>query len=157
MHREKATSSQENLQLRFTLLHPNRISHKTTRRKRAAATTALKIGTNTVTLQHRRLMAMATSRTFTTLTIIALFVWLISHQPTVLFSQNESTTSNQAAVLFSQNKSAPATSHQPTEQALYFNSFMNQDACTRVTQSRHHDSLHEPSHPVSKTAKCLPP
>jgi hypothetical protein len=70
MHREKAISSQENLQLRFTLLHPNRISHNTTRRKRAAATTALKIGTNTVTLQHRRLMAMATSRTFTTLTII---------------------------------------------------------------------------------------
>jgi hypothetical protein len=32
----------------------------------------------------------------------ALFVWLISHQP---------------AVLFSQNKPAPATSHQPSEQA----------------------------------------
>jgi hypothetical protein len=39
-----------------------------------------------------------------------LFVWLISHQPTVLFSQNKPATGNQAAVLFSQNKSAPATS-----------------------------------------------
>jgi hypothetical protein len=32
----------------------------------------------------------------------ALFVWLISHQPAVLFSHNKSTTSNQPAVLFSQ-------------------------------------------------------
>jgi hypothetical protein len=39
------------------------------------------------------------------------------HQPTVLFSQNKPATSNQPTVLFSQNKSAPATSHQPTEQA----------------------------------------
>jgi hypothetical protein len=46
-----------------------------------------------------------------------MFVWLISHQPTVLFSQNKSATSNQPAVLFSQNKSAPAISHQPNEQA----------------------------------------
>jgi hypothetical protein len=38
------------------------------------------------------------------------FVWLISHQPTVLFSQNKPATSNQPAVLFSQNKSAPTTS-----------------------------------------------
>jgi hypothetical protein len=49
---------------------------------------------------------------------IALFVWLISHQTTVLFSQNKPATSNQPAVLFSQNKPAPAISHQPTEQAL---------------------------------------
>jgi hypothetical protein len=43
---------------------------------------------------------------------------LISHQPAVLFSQNESATSrNQPAVLFSQNKPAPAIIHQPTEQA----------------------------------------
>jgi hypothetical protein len=41
---------------------------------------------------------------------------LISHQPTVLFSQNKSVTSNQSAVLFSQNKPAPAISHQPNEQ-----------------------------------------
>jgi hypothetical protein len=53
---------------------------------------------------------------------IALFVWLISHQPAVLFSQNKSATNNQPAVLFSQNKSAPAISHQPNEQAVYINS-----------------------------------
>jgi hypothetical protein len=47
----------------------------------------------------------------------ALFAWLISHQPAVLFSHNKPATSNQPAVLFSQNKSAPAISHQPTEQA----------------------------------------
>jgi hypothetical protein len=48
----------------------------------------------------------------------ALFAWLISHQPAVLFSQNKPATSNQPAVLFSQNKSAPAISHQPTEQTV---------------------------------------
>jgi hypothetical protein len=47
----------------------------------------------------------------------ALFAWLISHQPTVLFSQNKSATSNQPTVLFTQNKPAPAISHQPNEQA----------------------------------------
>jgi hypothetical protein len=47
----------------------------------------------------------------------ALFVWLISHQPTVLLSQNKPGTSNQPAVLLSQNKPAPAISHQPNEQA----------------------------------------
>jgi hypothetical protein len=47
----------------------------------------------------------------------SLFAWLISHQPAVLFSQNKPATSNQPAVLFSQNKLAPATSHQPNEQA----------------------------------------
>jgi hypothetical protein len=46
---------------------------------------------------------------------IALFPWLISHQPAVLFSQNKPTTNNQPIVLFSQNKPAPAISHQPTE------------------------------------------
>jgi hypothetical protein len=44
-----------------------------------------------------------------------LFTLLISHQPTILFSQNKPATSNQPAVLFSQNKSAPDISHQPTE------------------------------------------
>jgi hypothetical protein len=44
----------------------------------------------------------------------ALFVWLISHQPAVLFSQNKSATNNQPEVL---NISAPAISHQPNEQA----------------------------------------
>jgi xanthine/CO dehydrogenase XdhC/CoxF family maturation factor len=48
---------------------------------------------------------------------IALFAWLISHQPAVLFSQNKPATSNQTAVLFSQNKPAPAISHQPNKQA----------------------------------------
>jgi hypothetical protein len=48
----------------------------------------------------------------------ALFAWLISHQPTVLLSQNKPATTNQPAVLFSQNKPAPAISHQPNEQAV---------------------------------------
>jgi hypothetical protein len=67
----------------------------------------------------------------------ALFAWLISHQPAVLFSQNKPVTSNQPAVLFSQNKPvtsnqpavlfsqnkpAPAISHQPTEQAVGYRS-----------------------------------
>jgi hypothetical protein len=47
----------------------------------------------------------------------ALFVWLISHQPAVLFSRNKPAITNQPAVLFSQNKPAPAISHQPNEQA----------------------------------------
>jgi hypothetical protein len=51
--------------------------------------------------------------------LLALFVWLISHQPTVIFSQNKLATRNQPAVLFSQNKSAPAISHQPSEQVVY--------------------------------------
>jgi hypothetical protein len=38
----------------------------------------------------------------------ALFVWLISHQPVLLFSQNKPAISNQPTVLFSQNKPAPA-------------------------------------------------
>jgi hypothetical protein len=49
---------------------------------------------------------------------LALFAWLISHQPAVLFSHNKPATGNQPAVVFSQNKSAPAISHQPTEQAI---------------------------------------
>jgi hypothetical protein len=44
-----------------------------------------------------------------------MFSWLISHQPTVLFSQNKSATSNQPTVFFSQKKSAPAISHQPND------------------------------------------
>jgi hypothetical protein len=44
------------------------------------------------------------------------FAWLISHQPTVLFSQNKPATSNQpepaSSTLLSEQ-----TSHQPTEQA----------------------------------------
>jgi hypothetical protein len=45
-----------------------------------------------------------------------LFVWLISHQPAVLFSQNKPATNNQPTLLFSQNKSAPVISQQPNEQ-----------------------------------------
>jgi hypothetical protein len=41
---------------------------------------------------------------------IALFVWLISHQPAVFFSHNKPTISNQPTVLISQTTS---TSHQP--------------------------------------------
>jgi hypothetical protein len=51
-----------------------------------------------------------------TVTVCALFVWLISHQPAVLFSHNKSATSNQSTVLFFQNKPAPAISHQTNEQ-----------------------------------------
>jgi hypothetical protein len=40
----------------------------------------------------------------------AVFVWLISHLPAVLLSQNKSATNNQPTVVFSQNKPAPATS-----------------------------------------------
>jgi hypothetical protein len=47
----------------------------------------------------------------------ALLAWLISHQPSVLFSQNKPATSNHPTILFSQNKPAPAISHQPNEQA----------------------------------------
>jgi hypothetical protein len=57
--------------------------------------------------------------------ICALFAWLISHQPTVLFSQNKPATSNQPAVLFPQNKPAPAISHQPTEQAVGIHRVLN--------------------------------
>jgi hypothetical protein len=42
--------------------------------------------------------------------VFAPFARLISHQPAVLFSQNEPATSNQPAVLFSQNKPTSATS-----------------------------------------------
>jgi hypothetical protein len=49
--------------------------------------------------------------------IIALFVWLISHQSAVLFSQNKSDTSNQPTVLFSQKRPAPAIS-QPNSCSL---------------------------------------
>jgi hypothetical protein len=48
--------------------------------------------------------------------VFTLFAWLISHQPTVLFSQNKPAISNLPTVLFSQNKPAPAISNQPNEQ-----------------------------------------
>jgi hypothetical protein len=49
--------------------------------------------------------------------VIALFAWLISHQPPVLFSHNKPATNKQPAILFSHNKSAPTTTNQPNEQA----------------------------------------
>jgi hypothetical protein len=69
----------------------------------------------------------------------ALFAWLISHQPTVLFSQNKPATSNQPAVLFSQNKPAQAISHQPNEQAsdLYLSLSSSTQWATPSTQPRH--------------------
>jgi hypothetical protein len=54
-----------------------------------------------------------------------MFVWLISHQPTVIFSQNKPATNNQPAVLFSQNKPAPAISHQPNEHVVGINRISN--------------------------------
>jgi hypothetical protein len=51
-------------------------------------------------------------------TFVGKFAWLISHQPTILFSQNKPATSNQpepaSSTLLSEQTS---TSHQPTEQA----------------------------------------
>jgi hypothetical protein len=61
----------------------------------------------------------------------ALFVWLITHQPAVLFSQNKPATSNQTAVLFSQNKSAPATSQ--TNRLNIFFIVTNQHQQTHMT------------------------
>jgi hypothetical protein len=48
-----------------------------------------------------------------------LFVWLISHQPTVLFSQNKPATSNQPQPASNTFLSEQiSTSHQPNEQAV---------------------------------------
>jgi hypothetical protein len=47
----------------------------------------------------------------------SLFVWLNSHEPEVLFSQNKPATSNQSTLFFSQNKSALATNHLSNEHA----------------------------------------
>jgi hypothetical protein len=54
--------------------------------------------------------------------LITLSIWLINHQPAILFSRNKPATSNQPAILFSQNKSAPAISHQLNEQLDYHSS-----------------------------------
>jgi hypothetical protein len=55
----------------------------------------------------------------------ALFVWLISLQPAVLFSRNKPATSNQPVVLFSQNKSAPVTSTSQTNRPLEITEYTN--------------------------------
>jgi hypothetical protein len=65
-----------------------------------------------------RLYDLDASKYGTAAELRALFAWLISHQPAVLFSHNKPAISNQPAVLFSKNKPAPAISHQPTEQAV---------------------------------------
>jgi hypothetical protein len=61
--------------------------------------------------------------------VYALFVWLISHQPIVLFFQNKPATNNQPTILFSQNKSAPTISHQPNEQAGSASNDTQRHAC----------------------------
>jgi hypothetical protein len=43
------------------------------------------------------------------LRVTALFVWLITHQPVLLLSQNEPVIGNQPTIFFSKNKSAPTT------------------------------------------------
>jgi hypothetical protein len=60
------------------------------------------------------------------------FVWFISHQPAVLFSQNKPAIRNQPAVLFSQNKPAPAISNQTNEQAALAGRSANGVGPTRV-------------------------
>jgi hypothetical protein len=59
------------------------------------------------------------SDSFFSLTLFALFAWLISHQPTVLFSQNKPATSNQpepaSSTLLSEQTS---TIHQPPAKFL---------------------------------------
>jgi hypothetical protein len=61
------------------------------------------------------------------------FAWLVSHQPTVLFSHNKSAVSNQAAVRFSQNKPTPAINHQSNEHACgYYTSLSAQSNCTVI-------------------------
>jgi hypothetical protein len=66
------------------------------------------------------------------------FVWVIFHQPAVLFSQNKPAISNQPAILFSQNKPAPAISHQPNEQAEY-SLKTNQPSATSQTNRLEND------------------
>jgi chromosome segregation and condensation protein ScpB len=78
--------------------------------------------------------------------LYALFVWLISHQPAVLFSQNKPIITNQLAVLFSQNKSASAISHQPNEQAdrrvTGINTALSQKAIAHICNNRCSLSIH---------------
>jgi hypothetical protein len=67
----------------------------------------------------------------------SLFVWLISHQPSVLFSQDKPVISNQLTVFFSQNKSAPAISHQPNEQAEDWHMLGPWELCCVLCTSLH--------------------
>jgi hypothetical protein len=72
----------------------------------------------------------------------ALFVWLISHQPAVLFSHKQPATNNQPAILFSENKSAPAISHQPNEQATDHANFSHPKCCPPHRQTIFLNSIH---------------
>jgi hypothetical protein len=83
----------------------------------------------------------------------ALFAWLISHQPVVLFSQNKPATSNQPTVLFSQNKPAPAISHQPTEQAAAFPRVLR----PAPLDARHASSARTPRITAVRSAHSLAP
>jgi hypothetical protein len=68
-------------------------------------------------LVHKCTIVRSVEVCITGVLLCVLFAWLISQQPTVLFSQKKPAISNQPAVLFSQNKSAPANNNQPNEQA----------------------------------------
>jgi hypothetical protein len=80
--------------------------------------------------------------------MFALFVWLISHQPAVLFSQNKPATSNQPALLLSHNKSEPAISHQPNEQAVV----ANQISSLRSKRNPKSEVAHFPKWSIRETA-----
>jgi hypothetical protein len=89
--------------------------------RRRASATQIRNHDGTQRLQSCRVDSTSTGAPPRTLAVVdALFVWLISHQPAVLFSQKKLAISNQPTVLFSQNKTAPTISHQPTEQALTY-------------------------------------
>jgi hypothetical protein len=83
----------------------------------------------------------------------ALFVWLISHQPALFFSQNKPATSNQTTILFSQNKPAPAISHQPNEQAVKWASSSRtttlSSSCSSSFSSNSKVPLTEPQKPAA--------
>jgi hypothetical protein len=87
----------------------------------------------------------------------ALFVWLISRQSAVLFSQNKLAISNQLTVLFSQNKPAPTTSYQPNEQAVGLQG--RHTLLLRTTSARPAADLHSssPTFVVSSKAWLRPP
>jgi hypothetical protein len=76
-----------------------------------------------------------------------LFVWLIRHQPAVLFSENKPATSNQLAVLFSQNKSASVTSKTNRLPARAF------QRPTRLTSSNMQYDVMSPKKPPCRTTK----
>jgi hypothetical protein len=78
-----------------------------------------------------------------------MFVWLISHQPAVLFSQNKPATSNQPTVLFSQKKSAPASNQQ------YFSLGTNQPPAISQQYFSLRKNQHQP--PAKRTGRDSSP